>query len=270
MEKEQAYKFTTGDAENYDFYLGPLIFEPYGEYLATQIDTTNLSSVLELACGSGRVTTHILKVLPNDVEFWATDISGDMLDIAKGKLGDYHINYAVEDIQNLSFAVDTFDLVICQFGLMFLPDKMKGLKEIYRVLKPGGKLMLFTWDDTLNIPLFKLLINDLMLPYFEGEDTTRFFVPFSLHDPQQLAGWLQDTGFKEAESKNIKLMSGNVSHEHIESGIFRKHPLGRQMMDKAPSAYETVAQKLREGITAMYPGENVSSPLSAFLTTGVK
>jgi ubiquinone/menaquinone biosynthesis C-methylase UbiE len=183
MEKKEAYTFTSADAENYDRYLGPVIFEPYGEYLANRINTAGLSRVLELASGTGRVTRHLRKALPAGVELWATDLNNDMLDIAKRELGEDGINYQAEDIQNLSFADNTFDLVICQFGMMFLPDKRQGFNEIFRVLKPGGKLMCFTWDSTLNNPLFALLINELMLPLFEDEDTTRFFVPFSLHNP---------------------------------------------------------------------------------------
>lgn len=270
MEKKEAYKFTTGDAENYDYYLGPVFFEPYAEYLASQIDITNLSSVLELACGTGRVTRHIRKALPVHTQFWATDLSPYMLNIAKGKLSEENIHFAQEDIQNLSFDDNTFDLVICQFGLMFLPDKMKGLQEIHRVLKPGGKLMFFTWDDTLNIPIFGLLINDLMLPYFKDEDTSRFFVPFAMNDPQQLTNMIQDAGFKNAESKKVELTTGCVSVDHIENGIFRKHPLGRQMMDKSPKDFEIVAQKFRKGIAKMSSGEKVSTPMSALFTIGAK
>src|SRR5258707_296069 len=147
MEKKEAFKFTGEDAENYDFYLGPILFEPYAWYLASKIDATNVKSVLEIACGTGRVTRHIRKILP--------------------------------------------------------ADKKKGFDEIYRVLKPGGKFMCFTWDNTLNMPLFRLLVNDLVVPHFEDEDTTRFFVPFSLHQPKVLTDWMENAGFKNVEINNV-------------------------------------------------------------------
>src|ERR1700761_3090253 len=179
MEKKEAFKFTGEDAENYDFYLGPILFEPYARYLASKIDTDNVKSVLEIACGTGRVTRHICKTLPVDIKFTATDISNDMLDVAKRGFDKENVIFQAEDIQNLSFPDSTFDLVICQFGMMFLPDKKKGFDEVYRILKPGGKFMFSTWDDTLNMPLFKLMINETIVPNFDGEDTTRFFVPFA-------------------------------------------------------------------------------------------
>jgi len=269
MENKDAYKFTSEDAENYDHYLGPVLFEPYGVYLASQIDTANLYSVLELACGTGRVTKHIANVLPPDVEFWATDLSSDMLAINKRRLQNENVKYKVEDIQNLSFPDNSFDLAICQFGTMFLPDKQKGFNEIYRILKPGGKLMCFTWDSTAQNPLFKLLINELMLPYFEDEDNTRLLVPFLLNDPQQLTGWLQNAGFKNIKVETVVLNSGTATVENVKTGIYLKHPLGKAMKDKGMAAFEMVGQKFGEEIEKRF-GSEVSFQQSALLTVGMK
>lgn len=268
-EKKEAYNFTSKDAENYDLYLGPVLFEPYGQYLASQIETTGLSSVAELACGTGRVSRHVSRVLPANAKFWATDISSDMLDIAKGRTDNDKIHYRTEDIQNLSFADNSFDLVICQFGMMFLPDKQRGFNEISRILKPGGKLMCFTWDSTTHNPMFKLLINDLMLPYFEGENTDRFFVPFSLYDQQQLATWLEKAGFSTIKTETIRLNSGQATLEQIETGFYLLHPLGKAVRDKDPAAFEVLRKKFRQEIEKRY-GLTVSFPMSALLTIAIK
>jgi len=270
MEKKEAYQFTNDDAENYDRYLGPLFFEPYGQYTASQIDAGNISSVLEIACGTGRVTRHLRKVLPASVRLFATDISSDMLSITKRQLNNNGIIFQVEDAQKLSFADNSFDVVICQFGMMFLPDKQKGFDELYRVLRPGGKLMIFTWDDTLNMPLFKMLIDDLILPHFNDEDTTRFKTPFSLHDAKILHGWMKNSGFKHTESNKISLPSGNSTAELIVTALFTKHPLGKEIMAKDPDAFEPIALKFAERIMEQFGAENTSTPLSALLTTSIK
>ncbi len=270
MEKKQAYTFTSADAENYDFYLGPVIFEPYAKYLAAQNDPAGLSAVLELACGTGRLTRHLRKALPAEVQLWATDVSNDMLAIAKRELGEDGINFKAEDIQHLSFADNTFDLAVCQFGMMFLPDKQQGFDEIYRVLKPGGKLMCLTWDSTLNNPLFKLLINDLMLPHFTDEDTARFFTPFSLHDPRKLIDWMQNAGFKNVAVNTVMLPSGITSAVRLETAIFRKHPLGQAVLDKSEAAFEDVAQKFKAGILERWGDGDISFQTSALVTVGMK
>jgi len=269
MENKQAYNFTSRDAENYDLYLGPVLFEPYGRFLASQIEDNDLTKVVELACGTGRVTRHISEVMPVDTEFWATDISDDMLGIAKRHLVNYNINYRTEDIQNLSFSDNSFDLAICQFGVMFLPDKQKGFNEIARILKPGGRLMCFTWDSAFHNPIFNLLINELMLPYFTDEDTTRLFVPFSLYDKQQLAEWLTNAGFSTVKTEVIALNSDPATSDQIVEGFYLYHPLGKAIKDKAPEAYETVQQKFRQEIEKRY-GKNTSFPMSALLTIAGK
>lgn len=270
MENREAFKFTGKDAEYYDHYLGPILFEPYGRYLASKIDSTNVQSVLELACGTGRVTRHIRKALPASVKLIASDISNDMLAIAKQELDHDGIEFRIEDMQSLSFPDNSFDLVICQFGVMFLPDKKKGFDEIYRVLKPGGKFMFFTWDDTLNMPLFKLMINETIVPVFDGEDTTRFFVPFSMYNPGQLERFLEDAGFKEAKSENVALTSGSPTAENIVNAFLRKHMLGKEVAAKDASLLEPTAEKMKKGLIAQFGATNLSFKLSAFLTIGIK
>jgi ubiquinone/menaquinone biosynthesis C-methylase UbiE len=270
MENKEAYKFTNEDAENYDHYLGPILFEPFGQYIASKIGKENISSVLEIACGTGRVTRHLRKALPVDTMLWATDISDDMLNIAKREIDNDGIIFQPEDAQNLSFTNNSFELVICQFGMMFLPDKKKGFDEIFRVLKPGGKFMFFTWDDTLNMPLFKLLVDDLILPHFRDEDTTRFKVPFAMHQPQLLIDCMKNAGFKNVVSNKIMLTSGASVPELVVKAFFRKHPLGKEVLAKDPSAFEAVAGAFQNGIVERFGAEKPSFELSAFLTTGLK
>lgn len=270
MEKKEAFKFTGQDAEYYDHYLGPILFEPYGKYLASRIDTSGLISVLEMASGTGRVTRHIRKALPASVKLTASDISNDMLAIAQRELDHEGIEFRQEDIQNLSFPDNMFDLVICQFGMMFLPDKKKGFEEVYRVLKPGGRFMFFTWDDTLNMPLFKLMINETIVPYFEDEDTSRFFTPFALHDSPKLEQFLTDAGFGPAKAEKVEITSGSPSAENVVNAFMRKHMLGKEVLAKDPALFEPVAQEMEKKIIAQFGASDLIIELSAFLTIGIK
>lgn len=270
MEPHEVFTFSGKDAEFYDRLMGPIIFEPYGRYLASKIDITGVESVLEIACGTGRVTRHIRKALPPSVKFVASDLSNDMLTVARQELNNNGINFRVEDAQNLSFPDNSFDLVICQFGMMFLPDREKGFSEIHRVLKPGGKFMYFTWDDTLKIPLYKLLINDLVVPNFAGEDTTRFFLPFSMHEPAVLENYLKNAGFKDVHADHVALMSGVSTAKDAVDAFLRKHRLGREVAAKDPALLGPMGEKMEQEITSKYGDKDLQFDLSAFLTTGVK
>ncbi len=270
MQNKEAFKFTGQDAEYYDYYLGPILFEPYGSYLASKIITSGLESVLEIAAGTGRVTRHIREVLPPQVGLVASDISNDMLNIARKKINHNGITFKQEDAQDLSFPDNSFDLVVCQFGMMFLPDRKKGFREIYRVLKPGGKFMCFTWDSTMKMPILKLIINDTVVPNFETEDTSRFFVPFSMHDPILLKSYLTEAGFKSIYVDNVKLRSGATTPENLTDAFLRKHTMSKEIVVKDPGLLEVLSEKLELEIGKRFGLINLEFDLSAFLTTGLK
>ena len=269
MEKD-AFLFTGRIAENYDKYLGPILFEPYGVEMARRANVTSVRAcVLELACGTGRVTKHLRDCFKEPVKLTATDLSADMLQLAESKLGDLGIEFRVEDAQNLSFAEDTFDLIVCQFGFMFLPDKKKGLSEMLRVLKPGGRLMLSTWESTENIPLLQWVFNGCILEAFKTEEEGRLLVPFSLHNQAQLEEWFQETGFKNIESVRVVLQSGAATPDEIADAFFRKHSIGQQVLAANPAAFEQTAQKIITGIKERFAHDKTFG-LAAFFVSGEK
>jgi len=270
MQTKEAFKFTGEDAENYDHYLGPILFEPYGKYLAAQINEANVSTVLEIASGTGRVTRHLRRALPASVKLVATDLSSDMLAIAKRQINNTGIEFRAEDAQNLSFADNSFDLAVCQFGMMFLPDKAKGFSEIFRVLKPDGKFLCFTWDDTRNIPLYKLLVNDIILPHFTGEDSTRFFTPFAMHNPAELEEWMSNAGFTAIDVRHVGLPSGPHKKSDVVDAMLRKHRMGRELAAKDEQALEPAIKIFEEEIPRRFGSNEPTFDLSAFLTTGLK
>ena len=267
---KDAFRFSGEGAINYDRYLGPLLFEPYALDLASKIDTSGVTSVLEIACGTGRVTRHLRHVFNKDTRLVATDFNADMLQVAKNKLEDLSIDFQVEDAQNLSFPENSFDLVVCQFGLMFLKDKPKGLSEALRVLKPGGTFVFTTWDRTDNIPLLKLLFNDLILPCFRDEDTSRFLIPFSLFDPSLLETWMKEAKFSDVTTSRVTLSSHAPAPQPIIDGFFLRHSLGKEVLEKSPSDFNKLIIKMEEQIIRQFGNANISFDLSAFYVSGKK
>src|SRR6187549_1835946 len=143
----QPFNFSGSIPKHYDQFSGPMFFEPYAIEVSARIDPSTVNVAVELASGTGRVTRHLRDVLPSTTKLIASDISADMLSVAKEKLSTLDINWEIIDAQDLPFENNSIDLVVCCFGYMFVPDKLKAFAEAYRVLRPDGMLIFTTWDQ---------------------------------------------------------------------------------------------------------------------------
>ena len=130
----------------YDELLVPLIFEPYADDIASRLASRKVSRVLEIAAGTGVVTRRLASALPADVAIVATDLNRPMLDMAAEVGTTRPVEWREADAMQLPFADGEFDAVVCQFGVMFFPDKAKAFSEARRVLKPGGTFLFNVWD----------------------------------------------------------------------------------------------------------------------------
>src|SRR5512135_1791816 len=116
-------RFVGNIPELYDRHMGPVLFEPYARDVAARLPAT-ARRVLEIAAGTGRVTRHLLAALASDGELVATDLNEPMIDEARRRLGDdTRLRFAPADAQALPFEDARFDAIVCQFGLMFVPDQ---------------------------------------------------------------------------------------------------------------------------------------------------
>src|SRR5215471_9818597 len=129
----------------YDRYLGPALFEPYANDLAARVAGFVANHVLETAAGTGRVTRTLCRVLPESAAIVATDLNQAMLDFAMVQPGVTRVSWRQADATALAFADASFDAVVCQFGVMFFPDKLAGYREALRVLKPGAPFIFSVW-----------------------------------------------------------------------------------------------------------------------------
>src|SRR5882762_11702934 len=138
--------FTGSIPKLYETYLVPLIFEPYAADLVDRLASRSLTRVLEIAAGTGVVTRKLASVLPGNVSIIATDLNQPMLDMASAIGTKRPVELRQADAMQLPFGDGTFDAVVCQFGVMFFPDKVKAFSEARRVLRSGGVFIFNVWD----------------------------------------------------------------------------------------------------------------------------
>lgn len=139
-------KFSGSIPQIYERYLVPLIFQPYADDLAARVAQRQPRDVLELAAGTGVVTRALAQALPPAATIVATDLNQPMLDQAAAIGTIRPVTWQQADAALLPFPDGSFDVVACQFGVMFFPDKAKAYAEARRVLKPGGQFIFNVWD----------------------------------------------------------------------------------------------------------------------------
>ena len=132
--------------ELYDRLLVPLIFEIYADDLVARLGGLGVSSVLEVAAGSGVVTRAMAAGLPRSVTLTATDLNQPMIDHAVSTGTARPVTWQVADVMELPFEDERFDAVVCQFGVMFFADRPAAFAEVARVLRPGGVFVFSVWD----------------------------------------------------------------------------------------------------------------------------
>jgi len=182
--------------ENYDRYMVPLIFEAYAVDLAQRSASLSPSAVLEIAAGSGVVTRALAPKLPPGASYTVTDLNQPMLDYAASRQPpDTRIKWRQADALALPFENAAFDLVCCQFGAMFFPNRTSGYREARRVLKTGGHFLFSVWDR-IEENVFADDVTNALARIFPN-DPPRFLArtPHGYHDTVQIRRELEDAGF---------------------------------------------------------------------------
>jgi len=255
-------------SEKYDRYLGPFLFEPFALDLVNRIAAKNYENVLELACGTGRVTRHLRRVLPK-AKIVATDSHGDMIRVASQQLPDENIQWQVADAQQLDFGDASFNLIVCQFGLMFMRDRSKVLAEIYRILKPGGKFIFNTWDKIENNGAI-YLGNQIICSYFPEHPPTNYRLPFTLHQPDLLETNLLATSFKNIKVGAVEKEGISPSAKDAAIGIVEGNPVYNLIVQKDPNLVEVISSAVEQKIAEAYGEHPLKTPLRAWVLEAQK
>ena len=198
--------------ENYDRYMVPLIFEPYAEDLAERVALPSPGAVLEIAAGTGVLTRALAPRLMPDARYVVTDLNQPMLDFAASRQApDSRITWRQADAMALPFANASFDVVCCQFGAMFFPDRPAAYREARRVLKAGGHFVFSTWDRIEDNDFANDVTN--VLAKIFPNDPPRFMArtPHGYHDKAAICRDLEAAGFSRVAIETVAALSRAAS-----------------------------------------------------------
>ncbi len=223
--------FTGTVPANYDRCLGPVLFEPYARDLVARLPQRDGLRVLEAACGTGIVTRRLRQALPESASLVATDLFEPMLEVAQASVGLPGIEWRQADLQGLPFEDGSFDVVVCQFGLMFLPDKVQGFREIRRVLARDGLLLASVWRAKEENP-HTLVIERVVARLFP-DDPPRFVdVPHAYGDEAPVRADMAAAGWADVRTEVVPIRGRGPSAAEFAKGWALGSPLTAEVLER--------------------------------------
>jgi SAM-dependent methyltransferase len=247
----------------YDRHMGPALFEPYAIEVARRLP--EVSDVLEIACGTGRATRHLLARLAPTAHLLATDLNDAMLQRAAAQIRDPRVTWRVADAQALPSADASHDAVVCQFGLMFVPDKPRAVREMHRVLRPGGTALVIVWDAIARNPWSEVVYAEAVAA-FQADPPTFMMTPFSMPDPVAVGALF--AGFASVRVDTVELMGEAVSAAHLALGLVRGNPLVGQLTERRLDV-AAIEAHLRDTLAARFGDTPCRATLSAHVVTAI-
>ena len=261
-------KFGGSIPDVYDDYLVPLIFESYATDLASRVVQGPCEAVLELAAGTGVLTRALATALPAGTTLVASDLNQEMLDRGARTGTTRPIQWRQADALRLPFPAASFDTVVCQFGVMFFPDRSAGFREARRVLRPQGRLLFNVWDR-IEDNEFAAVATDALAELFPTSPP-RFLarVPHGYHDPDEIRRDLVQGGFQSGIRMETVSARSRAESARIPAVAYCQGTPLRNEIDAHGSGCLTEATAYVENALAQQFGlESVEGRIQAHIVT---
>ena len=262
-------RFSGSVPANYERYMVPLLFRPYAELLAGRALQSGPKRILETACGTGVVTAALAASLP-EAEIVATDLNQAMLDVAQTRVPSSNVSFRQADALDLPFEDASFDLIVCQFGVMFYPDKVRGNAEARRVLRDGGHYLFAVWDRIERNALSNLANQSLIEAYSDNPPQFMTRGPYSYYEREWIERDLRAAGFNEVSIDTVELKSQSGSAEEGARGLVYGSPMGVELEEYGPGALDQVFADLVRTAQRYEGPDGFEAPMAAHIVTATK
>ncbi len=259
--------FTGSIPAIYDEYLVPIFFAPYAEDLVRRLGDLRRGRLLEIAAGSGAATRAMARALPSSVSIVASDLNRPMLDVSRARITDRTIEWRAADACALPFDEREFDAVVCQFGVMFCPDKAQAFREARRVLAPGGCYLFNVWDR-LETNAFSDIATQALAGLFP-DDPPRFLerVPHAFHDVAAIRDALAVAGFANTEIETVEKSSRAPSPRAAAIGLCQGTPLRSEIEARDAARLNEATEAVATALAAKFGTGAIEGRMRAIVVT---
>jgi SAM-dependent methyltransferase len=258
--------FGTTIAQIYERDLVPLLFEPYAAMVAERVAARRSMRVLEIAAGTGALTRALCSRLPNTSEIIATDLNQAMLDRAIAVGTSRPVQWRRADALDLPFDDATADLVICQFGAMFFPDKPRAFAEARRVLTAGGALVFTVWDRIEENEFADTVDAAVAALFPENPPSFMRRTPHGYFDRAVIAAELRAAGFESpAMFQTLSARSTSRSARHAAVAFCEGTPLRSEIEARGDVDLATVTLAAESALARRFGNDVIDGKTQAYL-----
>jgi SAM-dependent methyltransferase len=267
---DTAAGFVGNIPQHYDQGLGPILFADYAADIAQRIAAHKPVRVLETAAGTGIVTRRLRDTLSADTQLTATDLNPPMLEIARAKFrpGE-QVEFQSADAVALPFADGGFDAIVCQFGIMFYPDKPKSFSEAYRVLAHGGRYVFSVWDSH-RYNSFGRIAHEIVGSFFPADPPQFYNVPFSCHQIDPIKELLIGAGFDDLGIAVLRLEKVIPDIASFAQALVYGNPLIDQIRARGGVDPELIVDAILQRLRREFGVDPSRVPLQAIVFSAAK
>lgn len=255
----------------YEKYLVPLAFQPYAPELVKRLTGGPFARVLEIAAGTGVVTRALAEALPETTQIVATDLNEGMVAEARSIGTKRPVEWQQADAMELPFPNESFDAGICQFGVMFFPDKAAAFREVHRVLRPGGIFLFDVWDR-IEENDFPHTVTGAIASLFP-DNPPRFHarVPHGYHSPDVIARDLAAAGFTNKPQIETVTQVSRARAPHIPAMAYcQGTPLRNEIEERDPMLLSDATSLAAKAIAEKFGTANISGKIQALVVRVTK
>ena len=263
--------FTGSIPQLYNQLMVPMLFDAYAADLAAQLRTLNPTDILETAAGSGALTRAMAARLPDTARITATDLNQQMLDVAASlSPNDPRITWAQCDATDLPYPHATFDAVICQFGMMFFPDRPMAFAEAARVLRKSGTFLFNVWDRIATNDFVATATDALSARFPDNSPVFMARVPHGVFDTKLLTTQLEIAGFASVTVKTVNHTSTAATPMDAAMAYCQGTPLRGEILSRDPEGLGPTTQAVATALEARFGKGPIKGKIRAFVLTAVK
>ncbi len=261
---EAGYQLQGNAAQQYEQNNVPRILRAKAEAMFDRVELQEGDRVLDVACGTGIVTRVAVERCSSLASIIGLDFNAGMLEVAKVNTPktDTPVEWQQGDMCALPFPDDSFDIVLCQQGIQFAPDKLAALSHMRRVLAPGGRLAFTVWSQPHTI---SAALADAVGRYVNDEARTSILLPFAWSDPKVMRELVDEAGLQAIQMEIIESPMRWPSAEDEISDYVAVNAARTPFTSEITEARTVIIEEIRSALELHLEGDDFVMPTRSHL-----